>query len=84
VQCVERHHGIELVVERQVQRVPDLEAQIRRGGGDGDHAGRRVDTHYLGVRGPLGDLRGDVPVAAAHVEHGAYAGEVQPVDRAVG
>ena len=44
---------------------------------EGNHVVRRIDAEHRAARHSSGDFRGDLPVAAADVEHALIAGELQ-------
>jgi hypothetical protein len=84
VQRVERDHEVELVSEGHRLGGPHLEAEAGRRRRDGDHPGRRVDTHAVPPRNPFGERLGHPAVATADVEEAVDAVQVDVVERPAG
>ena len=74
VQSVEGNHPVEFFPIGQAPDVGNLEAEVGPGrgaevaGGKGDHVLRRIDAEHRAARDPRGNLRRNLPVAAADVQ----------------
>src|SRR5262249_55906127 len=75
MQSIERNYEVELFAKRHAPRIRDFEPQVRLsaraplGFSEADHLLRRVDANDRSLRNASCDLRGDLAVPAANIQH---------------